>query len=101
MSTEIQMFAIKHVPTGNYLPMGPRQNGRGGTLREPEPVEWRNLPRFFDSPLSASKALKCWLRGKYGVSHEDYGTEWNGVITPVPSRISEDMEIVPVTLEFP
>lgn len=99
MSRTIEMFAIRHIPTGFYLrTLGA---GRGMTLREPEEVNARQLPRMFVEYKTASRALQAWLRGKYLPEHDDdYGRSWSK-IQKVLTRKAEDMEIVPITLELP
>lgn len=99
MKLSIEMFAIRHIPSGHYLPSGYGHNGRGGTYQEPVPASVDCLPRFFDNRKTAMRALQAWLRGIYESEREEYGTYWSK-ITPVPSRKAEDMEIVPITLEL-
>ena len=102
MSNSIEMWAIRHNPSGKYLPMGPRQSGRGSTLREPEKATFDNLPRMFRDKLVAHRALRCWARGRYESTFDsEYGSTPTGEITPVATRKFEDMEIVPITLELP
>jgi len=93
----ISMFAIRHMPTGNYLLMGYCQSGRGSTAYEPGKPEANDLPRVFRTAKDAQGALRCWVRGRY---QSDEGA-WNGQIRPVPSRDINDMQVVPITLELP
>ena len=95
----IEMFSIRHKSTGNYLHASCR--GRGMTQNEPYPIEGKILPRMFPTEKSASKALQCWCRGRYNINYGDEGSFWTGKITPVPTRVFEDMEIVTITIEIP
>lgn len=56
-------WAIKHTPTGYFLPA--RRRGKGYTHDDPQPAGGKLGPRLFHSPVGASRALKCWLMGEW------------------------------------
>lgn len=96
MKTEF--FAIRHKPTGHYLPEHGSRKGRGGyTNDEPDP---NKPPRMFASKHHAESALIWWLKGIVGVSYhyDSYDGDYDEIKTmePMPHRKAEDMEIVPV-----
>lgn len=90
------MYAIRHKPTGFYLPVG-----KGTTWREPADPELQP-PRLFLTHKSAYHCLVNWLKGKWratwdcGDSGDPYVDDID--ITPVPSRKAEDMEIIAFNL---
>lgn len=98
------LYAIRHKPTGHFLPEPKGRMGRGGS--HVEPVDCSNdgeNPRLFQSKLSAQRALTAWLRGKHTAEIDYDYDEYNGHaypyqagvhVKPVPSRIKEEMEIV-------
>lgn len=99
-------FAIRHIPTGFFLPEPKGAMGRGGSWTEPTDPN-KEDPRLFRSERSANSALTQWLRGKHkaimGWDIDDCGgaiAEYQeGVdVIPVPGRKRDEMEIVPVYL---
>lgn len=103
MTLNIDVFVIRHVPTGDYLPA--RKSGRGFSNDEPEEDGGPLGPRIFPTHRSAINALTAWLMGVHKrVSTRSGG--WEGpeeydediIVEPQPHRIREDMEIVPVHL---
>lgn len=90
------MYAIRHKPTGYYLPnrwtWRPRAP-RGFTYDEPAPIDERP-PRLFASARDANNALTCWVKGKWWMDHED----GYGGIQAVPGRSRADMEVIPVAV---
>lgn len=101
-----KMYAIKHKPTGFYLPEPKGKMGRGGSYLEPISPDVER-PRLFSTERAAKNALIQWVRGKHkGIYEWEYdetfgrsyqitaGTE----VIPVPDRIKEDMEVVPIFL---
>jgi hypothetical protein len=93
------MFAIRHSPTGLYLP---RIQSRGSTHREPT-VQLKDA-RLFHRERDAKGFLTTWLQGKQTQkegpsSYESFTNDdvWIEV-EPVPTRKREDMEIVAFTL---
>lgn len=108
----VSLFAIRHKPTGDYIPKPQGRDGRGGSHLEPvEPTGSKETrPRFFDSHRSAKIFLSSWLKGKYvadrgfweGHPGSDYERDYfeNITIVPVSSRIAEEMEIVEYTIDL-
>lgn len=80
----MRFFAIRHVPTGGFLPQG---KGRGYTHDAPSLTR---PPRLFEQVSAAERALTWWLKGQ---------VEWDFHITEAPHRRAEDMEIVQIELE--
>jgi hypothetical protein len=95
-----QFWAIKHRPSGHYLPQSDRTSG-GFTHFEPQDPCVRP-PRLFQKERSAMQALRWWLMGVTTVRHtgggawDDYSETWD--THPEPDRKAEDMEIVLVEL---
>ena len=90
----MNLWFIRHIPSGGYLPEPTGTDGRGGSHTEPSLTD---PPRVFRTERSARSALIAWLRGKvfrkYG--HCDDGEYWEDVYTVrVPSRKKEEMEVV-------
>lgn len=83
------LYAIRHKPTGHFLPEPKGYAGRGGSFLEPVDCGLdHDNPRLFKSELSAKRALTAWLQGK----HERV---FDGIaVIPVESRQKQDMEIV-------
>lgn len=95
----IEMFTIRHNPTGHYLP-NPRGNrGRGGSHVEPVEPNPVQPPRLFHNKAAAKIALSHWLKGALTVSYFGDDEDWH--LEPKPHRKREDMEVVPVNLELP
>jgi hypothetical protein len=101
-------YAIRQKSTGWYLPRPYGRAGRGGSHMEPTPIGGRTMfgpaePRLFDTERSARNALIQWLKGKWVA--ERYGDEYDFEetidIIPQPHRDKDDMEIVPILIEFP
>lgn len=94
---KMQLFAIRHKPTGFFLP---QHKGRaGGSWIEPTESA---LPKLFHEERHAKGFLTTWLRG--GVTAREYQTfegnyDVDIVETPQPHRRREDMEIVALRLE--
>lgn len=96
-------YAIRHVPTGQYLPVG-----AGSTWWEPKPHQVnRNEPiRLFPTIRGAEACVRTWLRGRHRLTPHYAGplscspSEWEPEmqIDPVPSRRAEDIEIVTIAL---
>lgn len=92
-------YAIRQKSTGFFLPQIPRK--KGYTFTDPEDPT-KVIPRFFRRKQDAQCALKYWLAGKYDAKYtgcEDYTVELVGFeVIPVPSRKSEDMEVIEVSI---
>lgn len=97
-------WAIKHLPSGRYLPAPRGRGGRGGTHVE---IDDPGMPRLFPSEASARAALRWWLGGTVHVGQhttfngwvEDTDEDWT--IKPTPHRKAEDMNVVRVRLTEP
>lgn len=106
LKTTVPLYAVRHRPTGNYIPRPMGRGGRGGSHLEPVmPTEAKETrPRFFETKRSAKIFLSSWLKGKYvadrGCNHGHPGSDWevdyfeDVLVVPVLSRKAEDMEIV-------
>lgn len=97
------LFAIRHKPTGFFLPNPKGKGGNGGSFVEPVDGN-EEVPRLFHKKQSAKAALTAWLRGHHyatwGYDDGD-GFSWGSgqyvediSVKPVPGRNKEDMEIV-------
>ncbi len=103
----LNLFLIKHKPTGHYLAEPHGRSGRGGSHVEPGPGP--NNARICRSMGSAKAVLGAWLRGKFVASRgmSQSGPDWDSefyeeiTIIPVPERKREDMEIVPIEVQLP
>lgn len=90
-----EYFVIRHKPSGRFIPAVPR--GTGASFLEPMSTAYRP-PRMFMSVASAKGFLGQWLRGQHvniGDAEEPFVK-----VTPVSSRVKEDMEIIPLALVF-
>ena len=94
------IWAVKHVPSGRYLPAPRGRDGRNGTHVE---VDDPGTPRLFPSRIAAAAALRWWLGGKIHVGQyaarnerEDGRKDWT--VQPTPHRRAGDMQIVRVSL---
>lgn len=97
-----RFYAIRHKPTGHFLPQPKGKNGSGGSWVEPtDPKE--EIPRLLVSERSAKGVLNAWLQGTFKAS---WDTDWDSghryvddiKIQKKPNRIREDMEIVVIHL---
>jgi hypothetical protein len=105
-SGTISFWAVRHKPTGWYLPEVYGRQGRGGSHVEPT-----NLvrPRLFISQRAAKAYLGQWLLGKHNASRGyDSGSPysepeyWEEVsVEPVATRKREEMEIIELKLDIP
>lgn len=98
MSERMKYFAIRHKPTGKYLPQGSKKRG-GFTSDTPMDMSKRP-PRLFMKKHHAQYALDLWVKGRWGVrltaEHDDFL-----VPSPVKGRNKDDMEIVEIEIIFP
>lgn len=98
-------YAIRHIPTGHYLPEPMGRQGRGGSHTEPLPfsTELAKCPRIFDTERAAKSALGQWLRGKFYCYRDGDESSYEEDVEIVPQwhRKRVDMEIVPVKVTFP
>ncbi len=98
---KIKMFAIRHNPTGFYLPETPR--GRGYTHTTPQPPSAKEPPRLLHNQTAAKLALGAWLKGVQWMrgGYDSYSGDYDesiDVAPPTVERKAEEMEIVPVVL---
>ncbi|MDR5839369.1 hypothetical protein [Caballeronia sp. LZ034LL] len=103
------LYAIRHKPTGFFIPDPDRIQWRASHL---QPVDCSGdgpNPRLFHTELSAKRALSAWLQGRWKAELEWESTDEYGsgfyyqslpVPTPIPDRVKEDMEVVPIRLEL-
>ena len=93
----MNLFAIRHKPSGLFLPRPAGNRGRGGSHVKPSTAP----PRFFHSENAAKVALTYWLMGEFHATHyydHDGIYEESIDIKPDPSRKREEMEIVKFNL---
>lgn len=95
-------YAIRHMPTGNYLPHFGRR--RGHTHAEPVPLGVA-APRLFTKRQYAQYALRCWLQGAWREHHnyDSYTGEYDcwgpePPAAPPKDRKPEDMEITVMSI---
>lgn len=90
-------FAVKHKPTGYFLPMRAAGRARGYTNDEPTA---ERPPRLFTSARGAKLALAQWLQGPLSVSHyQDHSGEWNEDWSRGKhNRKADEMAIVEITI---
>jgi hypothetical protein len=98
----IEMFAIRNIHTGHYLPGLTGSSGRGGTWSEPvaPSSDLKKLPRLHKNRKVAGSVLTYWLKGKH-VCNRDIDGDEEYRLYPQPHRKREDMEIVAITVELP
>lgn len=96
----ITFYAVKHAPTGTYLPRVTGRSGRGGSHVEPVAPNDAN-PRLFDTERAAKIYLNLWLKGKFVADRGTYyGHEGNADYAeeisakPQPHRRREEMVVV-------
>ena len=107
----MKVYAIRHIPTGRFMPVPTGKNGSGSSYWDPVDVSTCNatfgqlptVPRLFPLRRSASSALTQWLRGRHEPlteweQDETFGSSYQVTIgTDVkhdPSRKADDMEII-------
>lgn len=107
----MKVYAIRHIPTGLFMPVPTGKNGSGSSYWDPidssacdvifGPLP--TVPRLFPLRRSASSALTQWLRGQHkpievrecGDDFGNYHIVSDGVeVVPIPERKADDMEIV-------
>jgi hypothetical protein len=103
------VYAIRHKPTGFFIPEPGRQQWRKSHV---DPVDCSGdnpNPRLFATELAAKRAMSAWVQGKWGAETywEQDGWESPAYLaqdipapTPVPGRNKEDMEVVSFRLEL-
>ena len=89
-------YAIKHIPSGKFLP----ESKHGYTHVDPTD---KVPPRLFTKKRNAQVALTFWLKGKF-VEHWSQGGYYDPDpelyydAEPVPGRKKEDMKVVEMVL---
>lgn len=99
------VFALRHKPTGNWLPA--TRYGKGASFDEPLPLaKCPRGPRLFFNYQSARNALIAWLQGQYSKVSPDFNLgqifsddNVRYAYTPIQSRKREEMEIVEFSLQ--
>lgn len=91
-------FAIRHNPTGGYLPTLPRGRRNGYSFSEPEKPDETNTPRLHHTLTEARIVLTVWLQGQQFYSYDGDGCTSFDKLVPIPSRKREEMEIVRINL---
>ena len=72
----LTFYAIRHKPTGFYLPEPGGRLGRGGSHVNPTDPTIQP-PRIWHNRLGARNALSMWLKGKFVASRgQDYDGEY-------------------------
>ncbi len=94
-------YAVRHKPSGGFLPVIPRRWRDGHTHLEPCTD---SPPRLHSTKIGAQRALAQWLKGPLVRNYKpdrfgDVLAEAGYRHMPVPSRIPADMEIVTIRLE--
>jgi hypothetical protein len=101
------VYAIRHKPTGKFMPMhmpGSSSGSRGWSHWVPEHQQGNPMPRMWDSHQRAARALTAWLEGVFTYVENHYGEygceiEMNLEPTkPLIERKREDMEVVQMFL---
>lgn len=103
------LYAIRHVPTGFFLPAAKGKGGNGGSFVEPVDPD-KVSPRFFPKESNAKIALTAWLKGHHVAKWE---TDWGDddvfsssvntyvadiKVKPVQGRNRDHMEVVAFNL---
>lgn len=91
----MNVWAIRHKPTGGWLPW---RSGRGGSFDNPAVGKH---PRLFPSRRSAQNCLSAWLQGEWWPRYHQSmeGTVYDGhAPRKVADREKGDMEIVEFSL---
>lgn len=106
----LTVFAIQHVPSGDFMPARMfRTSGRGWSTWKSGPEYDKPHdpnPRIFFSLPSAVRAQAAWYAGVWGhvqVSDGLFGPEEDGQVKPVPTcgRDEGTLRIVPLYLTGP
>jgi hypothetical protein len=97
---KIVAYAIRHKPTGHYLPGSHRASVKPSAIEPADPAE--QMPRLWQAKRHAQSALTIWLRGIYKTTWDDACDNYETRIVepPIPRR-REDMEVVPVEMLVP
>lgn len=104
------MFAIRHKPTGFYLTTPYAKGGSHWEPSDPAYVDQSEVyaPRLFHTARAARCFRSAWAKGRWFKERGGSTDPWSGTyeyeenifIEPVPSRKKEDLEIIPVTIQY-
>lgn len=86
----MKVFAVRHKPSGLFIPRLETGKRRGGSYLEPST---EREPRIFHSALAARAFIGAWLQGKFE-NHVDYEGEPSLLVKKQPHRKKHEMEIV-------
>ncbi len=112
MATTVFRYAVRHKPTGHYIPEPSGRMGRGGSHVDPVEVVPSKLdthPRMWPTERGAQNYLSQWLRGKHHALHKWEQDGWESPayridagtkIEHQPHRVREDMEIVKIPINL-
>lgn len=109
-------YAIRHKPTGNFMPQSDRSIRAGFTHHEPRNPQ-AVPPRLFTREQDAKTALTWWLKGETSMRLVRFEDHWNGgheydedwhthpitdedIANGCTPRRAEDMEVVPVEIRL-
>lgn len=105
----MKRWAVKHKPSGHYMPEPTGRSGRGGSHVEPDPDS--NNARLFTSVRSAKIYISTYCLGKFiasrGMSPGHPGNDWEVDyyedidIIPQPDRNKEDYQIIELEIILP
>lgn len=100
MHKAVSVYAIRHKPTGFYLPGSSRSALPPSMV---EPVDPREQPpRVWAEERHAHSTLTIWLRGIHKADYDDEtGSVHTEIVAPPVPRRREDMEVVQVELLLP
>ena len=92
------VYAIKHTPTGKFMPLKfTRRGARGWSNWNPGVRDgFDTTPRIFKDHISALRALNAWLKGKWEFKVISGPGDYDGLLqcSKQPNRKREDMKIV-------
>jgi len=101
----MKLWAIRHKPTGLFLPELHKPVRGGYTHTEPTSMSERPL-RLFITERGAKNALWWWLGGPVSVrirsfdTSDGFDTDEQWSTTKKPERKAEDMEVIQVELTW-
>lgn len=106
MTFSATMYAIKHTPTGRYMPVAQPGSTRGASFVEPVDAETSDKAvRLFGSARSAKIALSAWCKGQYFVRNnpvslyrDGYDEEQSIEVVHVEGRVKSEFSVVTITL---
>jgi len=91
-------YAIRHEPSGLYMPELSGSAGRGYTSLElSEFVALSGPARLFTTKRAASRARRRWLQGEIEAGVGEYPHEWQ--VTPCPARKEGEVVVAPIAVQ--